>query len=310
MNKFTKADLYKFNKKSDFPERLIEKDTLTYKEILYSDKFENSMTDSKLSNSFFEDTKPQKRIWRNNNEKPKNLESSMIESFSLNKEMTFNKVNEIIKTPFNTNMLFIINEKLKIGKNEQIWYLQKNEGLIYGPISSKEVESLYMDKQIDGLQEIRLVDVFKIRGRPSYEFFKLKDLENPNFLKDLDTNSSILKYLDELEKVKNELVKQEAIRKETFSHQPVKNVKPIHEQVITTKKGNKKEPAKPKVEVPINSGPSIIDFEHEEIKSQPKKDNKKKKGKPVDFDLKTGFITVTEQEKNYEPLYICGDLDK
>jgi hypothetical protein len=38
--------------------------------------------------------------------------------------------------------------------------------------------------------------------------------------------------------------------------------------------------------------------------------SKKKKGKPMDLDIKTGFYTITEQERNYEPMFIVGDIDK
>jgi hypothetical protein len=84
---------------------------------------------------------------------------------------------------------------------------------------------------------------------------------------------------------------------------------------------NKKpEPKKikpPPVQVPIkNNAHSVIDEEfmivkkeeHHEVKDAFKKKGKKK-GKPVDLDIKTGFFTVSQQEKNYEPMYICGDKD-
>jgi len=79
----------------------------------------------------------------------------------------------------------------------------------------------------------------------------------------------------------------------------------------------------PKLVVPINNNiSSAIDQEEEEIKKEnnslnkenannnSKNKGKKLKGKPVDFNAKTGFFTVSQQERNYEPMYICGDEAK
>jgi hypothetical protein len=331
MNKFTKEDLYKLNKKAEFPEKLIENDSLNYKDILYQDTFDNTIKKNSLSNSYYIDDsnqmKPTKRQWRDNTVKPKQFVNKYdilnTHSFSIKYEnsLTFNPtvVSEIetkrSHLPFNINALYLINEKLRIGKSEPLWYLNNlgNKSL-YGPISSKEVEGMYMDKKFDGSQEIRLIDIFKQKNKPNYTFFKLKELEQPNFIKEIDGNLMV-KYIDELEKVKSEIIKQETVKKETYSTQSKTRLQP-EEVLYTTKQVNKQkkqEPVRPKVEVPINTGPSVIDMdfkeESKEFKTQNKKD-KKKKGKLVDLDIKTGFFTITEQEKKYEPIYICGDLDK
>ena len=34
---------------------------------------------------------------------------------------------------------------------------------------------------------------------------------------------------------------------------------------------------------------------------------KKKKAKMIDLNIKTGFYTMTNQEKNFSEVYICGD---
>jgi hypothetical protein len=359
MKKFTKDELSKYNKKSEFPDELIEIDSLNYKEILFKDAFENTMVKDKkndLSESYFAEdnsmqaVKTNKRQWRNDGTvgptyaktKPQQprYNISGANSFSINclkdegASLIFNNnvISEIEEfgtgrsiTPFNINALYFINDKLKIGKNEPLWYLKNGKSSIYGPISSKEVEAIYMDKKIDGLNEVRFIDIFKQKNKPSYMFFKLKDLENPLFLKDIDGNSAV-KYIEELEKVKTEINKQESMKKESISAGVRAKAQPVEEFVNTGNNTNKqmntknnkkpKEPIRPRIEVPINTGPSVIDeFDEEEKEgksgaagNQGKK-GKKKKGKPVDFDIKTGFFTITEQEKKYEPMYICGDLD-
>jgi hypothetical protein len=365
MNKFTKDDLLKFNRKQNFPNDLIEQNSLIYKEILYDQRFENTMNESNeggLSHSYYVEENPQKvtmkRQWRDNNamtgnnnynniksNKPvrnyNNVNTAKLEmsnqNFSINNKAgnANNNSSTIFKpgviseiesfgkietnTPFNIKSLYLINEKLKTNKNEPLWYLSLKSRTVYGPISSKELEEMYLDRKIDGSQEIRFIDVFKIKGKRNFEFFKLKDLENSNFIKEIDA-SSVVSLINDLEKAKNELARQEQVKtaevKKKAELRP-----PVVEEVKTGgAKGKKVQPAKPKIEIPINTGPSVIDMEYEEgekelkevqhVKKGGNAISKKKKGKPMDLDIKTGFYTITEQERNYEPMFIVGDIDK
>jgi len=46
--------------------------------------------------------------------------------------------------------------------------------------------------------------VFKIKGKGAFAYFKLKDLENPNYLMNNIEGSSLYKYVDELNKYKKD----------------------------------------------------------------------------------------------------------
>jgi hypothetical protein len=181
-----------------------------------------------------------------------------------NFKQTGTKINSF--TPVNIKLIYKINEKLKFPRNDPLWYIYHiHSKSSFGPVSSSQVEEMYNMKHIDGQTEIRFIDIFKIKGKGPFAFFRLKEIENQNLLRDLIDPSNLI------------------------------------------------------VQVPIKTNvPSVIDEEFMNVKKEEvveskdpfkKKGKKKVKGKPVDLDIKTGFFTVSQQEKNYEPIYICGEKD-
>ncbi len=258
-------------------------------------------------------------------------------------------------TPVDIKTIYKINEKLSYPKDDPLWYIYHTVSKSsFGPVSSTQLEEIYHKKNIDGMSDIRFIDIFKIKNKGSFAYFKLKDLENPNFLTEFVEPSSLLKFLEELNKVKlEEIVKQKKVSDEKlefaqkeFNKDVNKKYKPkqkfvdldeimnepVRNEIIPlkSKEDAKNKPIKvDKNQVKesdilkIKNEKSVIDEEFEddskedkklEINKNPsstniikKKPGKKSKGKPVEINLATGFYTISQQEKEYEPIYICGD---
>jgi len=320
---------------------MINKDALKYKDLIFTDEtmYYANKQNVDLSKSYIipDDTmisgyRKNKKVWRDEDrtkkfpqERSKKQLTSFSESFSiLNKDRlesdidnNFNNthvtkiftdkiINDIESfnsfVPFDIKYIFLINDKLKVPKNEPLWYINCGGDIIRGPISTKEIENLYINKKIDGKQLIRLIDNLKIKNKPSYNFFKLKELEDDNFIKNIEVVKMDKQY-EILEKLRNELDKKETSKKKFEDFDLIQA--PI--QIIKQEKKTIQQANVSKMVITFNNG-SILEDKDEE--NNAKKKNKKKKGKLVDLDVKTGFFTLTEQEKNYEPLIVAGDIEK
>jgi len=126
-------------------------------------------------------------------------------------------INKSVKifSPMDTKAIYKINEKLKIPKEHPLWYIfHKFSKSSFGPVSSQHLEELYNLRHIDASIEVRLIDVFKIKNRGPFAYFTLKEIEKENFLLDSVEGSSLLKYLDELNKYKNSATRVEINLKE------------------------------------------------------------------------------------------------
>jgi hypothetical protein len=274
-----------------------------------------------------------------------------------NFKQTSSKINSF--TPINIKLIYKINEKLKFPRNDPLWYIYHiHSKSSFGPVSSSQVEEMYNMKHIDGQTEIRFIDVFKIKGKGPFAFFRLKEIENQNLLRDVIDPSNLIKYVEELNKIKEsarvevkplQVEKKPMMNLMTANKNEISNKHNGFKEVVdltkeedpyisnytqnynnnknkfystqsqTLKKPIAQKIQPPPVQVPINTNiPSVIDEEFMNVKNEEvfeskdvfkKKGKKKVKGKPVDLDIKTGFFTVSQQEKNYEPIYICGEKD-
>jgi hypothetical protein len=332
MNSISKESIRSYYKKKEFPKDLINKDAFVYKDLLFSDETMGHANNKNFSNSYFmgDDTMNNKRkTWKTDN-KIKKVERNIPQTSLSQSNQSFmisgteepvaqtkvshiftdNVVNEIEKVeffiPFNLKYLFGVNDKLKIPKTEPLWYIKSGSRYLMGPMSSKEIEELYVEKKLDGRQDLRFIDNFKVKGKEAYSFFKLKDLEDLAFIKNIEI-PSMNKYSEELEKIRELGNVQKA--KPKFEQLEVKP-KPV-KQESKLLKHVKPDVNISKITIPITSGPSFIEEEEEkEVKKETtKKNNKKQKGKPVDLNVKLGFFTLTEQEKDYEPIIIVGNKD-
>lgn len=235
--------------------------------------------------------------------------------------------------PVDFKKVYQINDKLKYSKDNPLWYIyHEHSKSSFGPISSVHLEEIYHHKNIDGQTEVRLIDVFKVKDKGPFSYFKLKDVETNYFFTDcIESSYTLLKLVDQLNKVHaTEEYERENEKKNKDRLIEVKKnaVKPIATKKTKVKYVDINEhfdqrdyyyeyeanlqPIKKEDPLLINNGPSVIDKEFaKEIApvNKDKKWKKKPKGKPVDLNLKTGFFTMSKQEKEYHPIYICGELE-
>ena len=314
-------------------------------------KTEQIITDKKFNSSLFESmcevtNNPEESYEENPNrtfltkEKKKTLDEIPILSVDIQTNYNFREVNK--QTNFSSidiKSIFKINEKINYPKNEPLWYIyhivSKSS---FGPVSSFQLEEMYNKKNIDGMSDIRFIDIFKLRNKGCFAYFKLKELTNTNFLIEDIEPTILLKYVDELNNLKKQEIelKLSEKRKEINIPERENNNKkkpkqkyvdfediisepPRNQAIINIEKKQEKNVVKIKedISIKIKNDKSVIDEELEEINTNKtvnsiqgnikKKPGKKTKGKPVEIDIKTGFFTLSQQEKEYDPIYICGD---
>lgn len=313
------------------------------------------LNDASIEEEFYYSQKNSENIHNNTiftKDIKEKLEEVPVNGVEFNNKYNFSnpsKSKNLIFTPVKISMVYKINEKLKYPKGDPLWYIYHTVAKSsFGPISSIQLEEIYNNKNIDGQTDVRFIDIFKIKNKGPFSYFKLKEIENPHFLRDCIDGSSLVRYIDELNKVKKEENHAKVEIKPTFKtvgggnkqtnvkntkivmydeyYQPMEHVN-VFEQQRNTIDTRVNKPIKSK-NVPdeknalaINKVESIIDKElgnekgefKENTNTQSKKKGgkKKMKGKKlVDLDIKTGFYTLSQQEKNYEPIYICGDNER
>ena len=221
------------------------------------------------------------------------------------------------------DMIFIINEKLNFSKDEKFWYLYTDIfNSSYGPFSSNEIVILYMEKKIDGNSLIRPLDIFK--NTKGNDFQKLLKYDNKSFFfnnyyisekcSDYEFKFKEFRRKEEeqhkLEKEKEEKIKKEKEeQKKKKEEEEIENQKEKEDEVNKEKIENEKINEKQNENEEINTTSSSKTESHISVneKNHPIIKKKKKKAKMIDLDIKTGFYTMTNQEKNFSEVYICGE---
>ena len=221
------------------------------------------------------------------------------------------------------DMIFEINEKLNFSKDDKFWYIYTDIfNSSYGPFSSNEIVILYMEKKIDGNSLIRPLDIFKnIKGN---DFQKLLKYDNKSFFfnnyyisdkcSDYEFKFKEFRRKEEeqlkLEKEKEEKIKKEKEEEKKKKEEEIKNQKEkekedkLNKEKIENEKLNEKQNDNEE----INTTSSSKTENHISInENHPIMKKKKKKAKMIDLNIKTGFYTMTNQEKNFSEVYICGD---
>ena len=156
-----------------------------------------------------------------------------------------------------------------------------------------------MEKKIDGNSLIRPLDIFK--NSKSSDFQKLLQYDNKTFFfnnyyisdKCSDYEFKFKEFRKKEEEIKNQnekdKEKEDKLNKEK-NEKEKQNEKQNENEEINTTSSSKTE-----------SHISVNEKNHPIIKK------KKKKAKMVDLNIKTGFYTMTNQEKNFSEVYICGE---
>ena len=246
--------------------------------------------------------------------------------------------NTIIKEKKNYLMqidsIFKINENLNFSKDLKFWYLlNEKENYSYGPFSSNEIVIMFLTKKIDDNILIRPNEIFKNKYSEN-DFVYLKNFEDVNyFCNNYEINRNIsclnnnydnylknenlrkIKEKEKKQKEKEELLKKEKEKKikenkkenekekkeeKIEDFQKDEEEKKIENKEIETEK-NKISNIKQEENNNINTKTTSNNNEHIIIKNK-----KRKKGKAINLDIKTGFYTISNQEKNFSQIYMSG----
>jgi hypothetical protein len=101
---------------------------------------------------------------------------------------------------FNTKTLHKVNEHLQYPSDDQLWYIfHPVAKSSFGPLTTPNIEEMYNTKVINGQMEIRLIDVYCIKGKKPFTFFKLKDIESKTFLESIEL-SNLFKIAQKINK--------------------------------------------------------------------------------------------------------------
>lgn len=85
-----------------------------------------------------------------------------------------------------------INKYLNYGKEEPLWYIfHPIAKSSFGPCSSENLEEMYSGGMVDGQSEVRFIDIFNIKNKKPFEFFKLKDLEDVKIIEEIEISSLV-----------------------------------------------------------------------------------------------------------------------
>jgi len=59
----------------------------------------------------------------------------------------------------------------------------------FGPCSTANLEEMYNGNMVNGQSEIRFIDIYNLKNQKPFTFFKLKELENPKIMDNIDISS-------------------------------------------------------------------------------------------------------------------------
>lgn len=87
---------------------------------------------------------------------------------------------------------FRINKYLKYGKEKPLWYIfHPVAKSSFGPCSTENLEEMYCGNMVNGHSEVRFIDIYSFKNKKPFSFFKLKELDDPNFLENIEYSSLI-----------------------------------------------------------------------------------------------------------------------
>jgi hypothetical protein len=236
--------------------------------------------------------------------------------------------------------LFKINEKLNFSKDLKFWYLfNEKEKYSFGPFSSNEIVIMFLTKKIDDDILIRPVEIFKNKFSDN-DFVHLKNFEDENYffnnyekyvnITSLENNYD--KYLkdEKIRKIKEEEEKKQKEKENLLKKEKEKNKnkieleKKIEEKDIKEIKEIKNDEEQKKLEEKKIEDKDLLndntnkkeEKNNVDVKNSSNnnehiivKNKKRKKGKPINLDIKTGFYTITNQEKNFSQIYVSGSSE-
>jgi hypothetical protein len=91
------------------------------------------------------------------------------------------------------DLIFKVNDYLQYPRDEKLWYIYHTGAKSsFGPLSSSNIKELYESKMLDGMSEVRFIDIYNLKNKKPFEFFHLKELEHYQFLENIEI-SGLLK---------------------------------------------------------------------------------------------------------------------
>jgi hypothetical protein len=96
---------------------------------------------------------------------------------------------------FDFKVLEKYNQKLQFPENLPLWYLfHPMIKSSFGPLTTLQVENMFISKQIFSNSLIRFIDIYERRDHDQFNFFPIKELANESLLNEI-IPSKVLKYL-------------------------------------------------------------------------------------------------------------------
>lgn len=106
---------------------------------------------------------------------------------------------------FDIKIIYKINEYMKYPNHEPLWYiLHPVAKSSFGPLSSLNIEEMWNNKVVNITTEIRFIDIFHIRNKLPFVYFKLNEIEDGDFIERIELNPLISSYSHIGKKIENE----------------------------------------------------------------------------------------------------------
>jgi len=74
----------------------------------------------------------------------------------------------------------------------------------FGPCSTANLEEMYIGNMVNGQSEIRFIDIYNLKNQKPFAFFRLKELDNPKIVENIDISSLLSNAIALNCKIQNE----------------------------------------------------------------------------------------------------------
>jgi hypothetical protein len=197
------------------------------------------------------------------------------------------------------DLIFKINEHLQYPREEKLWYIYHTGAKSsFGPLSSPNIKELYESKMLDGMSEVRFIDIYNLKNKKPFEFFHLKEIEHDQFLDCIEI-SALLKIAVNIkskltQELSNKNKKENTINKNLQSKPSKENPLTINTTTSLDSDSiyNIPLPAKPVVDENIVIIKKVEDSPKSSMSDKKSKKTPIPKGKPVELEVKLGKFEI------------------
>lgn len=183
------------------PQEILSKDLESFEQLILSkESVSPSLSSDSTKNSFIkafvpssEVIMPQQNGWRQHHNNQANTFHSPGFKTDFARGANFHPQEEIVK--INIDNIFTFNSAFNIPNEVECFYFRnKIRGIIFGPVSSLNVQNLYQSNKIDSTFEFRTIDIFSFKDKKPFEFISLKEI-NKDKWEECIVESPLLKYI-------------------------------------------------------------------------------------------------------------------